>query len=157
LQKARTETELHWKRKMYTDIKSHPLYDVLQKQHDLELKQMELKLRDKYTGHQGDISNNPEYKRLMGKYVNCRDNRNQTRWSSSSSSRHRARRHRRDRRDRPTQQKTIRTTWFGVQPQTGNQPRVPTKIVPVTMAPPSKRIPVQSESTKGNSIAKTMQ
>ena len=68
---ARAEVELHWKKKMYTNIKNHPEYANLVKKFELEMEELRMKLENKCP----DLYKTPEYQRLMAKYSECRDSR----------------------------------------------------------------------------------
>lgn len=74
LEMARTEVELSWKKKMYTDIKSHPQYESLVQGHEMKLKMLEQELQNNGASIK-DVSQNPEYRRLMQKYVDCKENK----------------------------------------------------------------------------------
>lgn len=78
LDRVRTETELHWKKKLYTDIKSHPGYSNLVQSYENRLAVKDTLLKNgKQNGvqHISDISKHPEYQRLMNKYVDCKKKR----------------------------------------------------------------------------------
>lgn len=74
LEMARTEVELSWKKKMYTDIKSHPQYESLLQGHEMKLKMLEQELQNNGSLIK-DVSQNQEYRRLMQKYVECKENK----------------------------------------------------------------------------------
>lgn len=85
LEMARTEVELSWKKKMYTDIKSHPQYESLIHEHELRMKMLEQELGGAQCRSTSDITKNPEYRRLMQKYVECKENRHKKQGGSSCS------------------------------------------------------------------------
>lgn len=67
LERSRSEVELSWKKKMYTDIQSHPQYNALVKAHRLDVE------RERSLRACPDVLKNPEYRKLMSKYVACID------------------------------------------------------------------------------------
>ena len=69
---ARAEVEMHWKKKMFTNIESHPGYKNLTEKHRLEMDALRLK----YDRKCPDINQAPEYQRLMAKYSECQESRN---------------------------------------------------------------------------------
>lgn len=67
LERARSQVELSWKHKMYTDIQMHPQYAALMKEHQLDIE------RERERRTCPDVLQNPEYHKLMSKYIACKD------------------------------------------------------------------------------------